>query len=187
MISVNLASLLTLLALAGTGAVAGAEPSAPEKPATLNRSTSAAEKELFQALREGNLPLLNAAIAGGASVNCRGTNGLPPLLALLRSAAAPLDSARRQCVAGLLAHGADVDAADSDRRSAVIHATRLGDLETLRLLVEAEAYVRVRDRFHRTALFYAVEADRRDLVVYLANNGALISISVKERKRLGQR
>jgi ankyrin repeat protein len=90
------------------------------------------------------------------------------------------------CVAGLLAHGADVDAADSDRRTAVIHATRLGDLETFRLLVEAEAYVRVRDRFHKTALFYAVESDRRDLVVYLANNGAIISLSVKERNRLGQ-
>jgi ankyrin repeat protein len=133
------------------------------------------------------LPLLNAAIVEGANVNCRGTNGLPPLLELLRSATAPLDSARRKCVAGLLAHGADVDAADSDRRTAVIHATRLGDLETLRLLVEAEAYVRVRDRFHKTALFYAIEADRRDLVVYLANNGALIALSVKERMSLGQR
>jgi len=182
------AGLLTLLALAGTGAVTGAESSAPDKPETLNRSTSAAEKDLFQALREGDLPLLKTALAEHADVNCATpTNGLPPLLELLRSATAPLESAQRECVACLLAHGAKVDPADSDRRTPVIHATRLGDRETLRLLVEAKADVRVRDRFHKTALFYAVEADRRELVLYLVQNGALIALSVKERMSLGQR
>ena len=77
--------------------------------------------------------------------------------------------------------------ADSDQRTAVIYATRLGDLETLRLLVETEAFVRTRDRFHKTALFYAVEAGRRDIVLYLAQNGALISLSVAERRQMGQR
>jgi len=134
------------------------------------------------------LPLLEAAIAEHASLNGRtSTNGLPPLLELLRSATAPLDRARRECVACLLAHGAEVNVTDSDERTPVIHAARLGDLDTLRVLVEAEAYVRTRDRLHKTALFYAVEADRRDIVVYLAQNGALISLSVKERKQLGQR
>ena len=39
-----------------------------------------------------------------------------------------------------------------------------------------------RDRFHKSALFYAVEANRRDLVLYLAANGDLVSLSIKEKK-----
>jgi ankyrin repeat protein len=71
---------------------------------------------------------------------------------------------------------------DSDQRTPLIHAARLADLDTVRLLVEAEACVTTRDRFHKSALFYAVEANRRDIVLYLAANGDLLSPTVKERK-----
>ena len=94
----------------------------------------------------------------------------------------PLDTEHRQCAACLLEHGAAVDPMDADRRTPLIHAARLGDLETVRLLVEAEAYVMARDRFHKSALFYAVEAHRRDIVLYLAANGDLLSLPIKERK-----
>jgi ankyrin repeat protein len=141
-----------------------------------------ADQQLLQAVQQGNLPLLQAAIAQGANMNCPGTNGLPPLLVLLRAGAAPLDTEHRQCAACLLEHGAAVDPMDADRRTPLIHAARLGDLETVRLLVEAEAYVMARDRFHKSALFYAVEAHRRDIVLYLAANGDLLSLPIKERK-----
>jgi ankyrin repeat protein len=168
--------ILLLLVLATAWAAPGAESTAP------GRSPSEADKKLLHALEQGKLPLLRAAIAEGADVNRRGTNSLPPLLALLRAATAPLDTERRQCVACLLEHGAAVDPTDSDRRTPLIHAARLGDLETVRLLVEAEAYIMARDRFHKSALFYAVEARRRDIVLYLAANGDLVSLTVKERK-----
>jgi ankyrin repeat protein len=71
---------------------------------------------------------------------------------------------------------------DSDRRTPLILAARLGDLDTVRLLVEAEAFVVARDRLHKSALFYAVEANRRDIVLYLAANGDLVSLSIKEKK-----
>jgi ankyrin repeat protein len=103
---------------------------------------------------------------------------------MLQAATVPLGHARREGVACLLADGAKLDVIDGDGRTAVIYAARLGDLETLRLLVESEAYVRTRDRFHKTALFYAVESGRRDIVLYLAQNGALISLSVKERRQM---
>ena len=170
------AGVLGILVVATAWVAPGAESAAP------GRLPSEADKKLLQALEQGKLPLLQVAIAEGADVNRRGTNGLPPLLAMLRAATAPLDSDRRQCVAGLLEHGAAVDPLDSDRRTPLIHAARLGDLETLRLLVEAEAYVMARDRFHKSALFYAVEARRRDIVLYLASNGDLVSLSIKERK-----
>ena len=78
--------------------------------------------------------------------------------------------------------GAAVDPMDTDRRTPLIHAARLGDLDTIRLLVEAEAYVMARDRFHKSALFFAVEVHRRDIVLYLAANGDLLSLPVKGRK-----
>ena len=170
------AGLLALFAWQPPGAAPGAETATP------GRLPRPADQQLLQAVHQGNLPLLKAAIAEGANVNRPGTNGLPPLLELLRAAAAPLDTEHRQCVACLLEHGAAVDPMDSDRRTPLIHAARLGDLETVRLLVEAEAYVMARDRFHKSALFYAVEANRRDIVLYLAANGDLVSLTVKERK-----
>jgi ankyrin repeat protein len=170
------AAILALLALATAWTAPGAETATP------GRLPSQPDQQLLQAVQQGNLPLLKAAIAQGANVNCPGTNGLPPLLELLRAATAPLDSEHRQCLASLLEHGAAVDPIYADRRTPLIHAARLGDLETVRLLVEAEAYVMARDRFHKSALFYAVEAHRRDIVLYLAANGDLLSLPIKERK-----
>ncbi len=157
-------------------AAPGAETKAP------NPVPAPADQKLLQAVQQGNLPQLKAAIAEGADVNCRSTNSLPPLLELLRTATAPLDAEHRDCVACLLTHHAAVDPTDADKRTPLILAARLGDLETVRLLVEAEAYVMARDRFSKSALFYAVEAHRRDIVLYLANNGDLVSLTVKERK-----
>jgi len=173
-----LRGMMGALLLALGWEVLGGETAAPVP------SLPAVDKRLLQAAQHGNLALLKGAIDAGADVNCRGTNGLPPLLELLRAAAGPLDSERHQCVACLLEHGAAIDAMDSDRRTPLIYATRLGDLETVRLLVEAEAYVKARDRFHKSALFYAVEEGRRDIVLYLAKNGDLVSMTVKERKAL---
>ena len=170
------ASLLALLLLAAAWTARGAE--APK----LAGSSAAADQKLFQAVTRGDLPLLKAAVAEGANVNARDTNGLPPLLVLLRSATAPLNADQRQCAACLLEHGAAVDPKDADRRTPLILAARLGDLDTIRLLVEAEAFVMARDRFHKSALFYAVEANRRDIVLYLAANGDLVSLSIKEKK-----
>jgi len=152
---------------------------------TASAAPGLTDQKLIQAVQQGSVPQLKSAIADGADVNCRGTNGLPPLLNLLRDATAPLDAQHRECVACLLEHGAPVDPLDSDRRTPLIHAARVSDLETIRLLVEAGAYVKTRDRFGKSALFYAVEARRRDIVLYLATNGDLISLTVKERKAFG--
>ena len=172
----RLAAIPVLLLLATVSAAWGAET------ATTNQALSPVDQKLFRAVQQGNPSLLRQAIAEGANVNCHGTNGLPLLLELLHTAAAPLDADHRQCVACLLAHHTAVDPLDSDKRTPLILAARLGDLETVRLLVEAEAYVMARDRFYKSALFYAVEAHRRDIVLYLAANGDLVSLSVKERK-----
>ena len=166
------AGLLTLLVLATVGSARSAETPAPAP------LPSPAEQKLHQAVQQGDLPALKAAIADGADVNGRGTNGLPPLLDLLHAAPGPLGAGQRQCVACLLEHGANVDPIDSDRRTPLIHAARLDDLDTIRLLVEAGAYVMARDRLHKSALFYAVENHRRDIILYLASHGDLISLPI---------
>ena len=170
------AGILALLALATAWTAPAAETARP------GRLPSQADLQLLTAVQQGNLPLLKAAIAQGANVNCPGNNGLPPLLELLRAAAIPLNSEHRQCLACLLERGAAVDPMDADRRTPLIHAARLGDLETVRVLTEAGAYVMGRDRFHKSALFCAVEAHRRDIVLYLAANGDLLSLPLKEIK-----
>ncbi len=126
----------------------------------------AATGTLMEGARQGDLLVLKAAIAEGAEVNFRGTNGLTPLLQTLAGSTKPLDSGRRECIVFLLGRGANVDAKDPDGRTALIHATRAGDFETVRLLVEAHAFILERDRFHKTALLYAAEG-HREILNYL--------------------
>ena len=147
--------------MTATGLGWGAETSPP------SLLPQGAAGKLLQAARQGDLLLVKAAIAEGANVNCRGTNGLTPLLQTLSGATAPCEAGRRQCVAFLLERGAEVDALDRDGRTALIYATRAGDLETVRLLVEAGAYIKRRDGFHKTAVLYAADGGHRDILMYM--------------------
>ena len=169
------ASILGIAVLIQTAVVAA------EIPAT-DRSVPGTEIELFQILEKGDAARLKAAIDAGAEVDSPGTNGVGPLLRVLRGAREPLTAPQRECVGVLLARGANPNAEDSDKKTLLIHGARIGDLETMRLLVEAGAYVKARDRSHKTALIYAVDAHRRDIVSYLASNGDLQSLAYADRK-----
>jgi ankyrin repeat protein len=110
-----------------------------------------------------------------------------PIVLLLKGTDKALSDRERRHVADLISDKVDLNATDKDKRTALIYAVRLGDLETTKLLVEAGAYVKIRDRWNKTALFYAVEAHRRDIVNYLASNGDLQSSTPQERKERGRR
>jgi ankyrin repeat protein len=168
-----MAGLLVLMLVCATAGAANLPATVPQPEA---------DTRLLQAAQQGNLLLVKAAIAAGADVNCRGTNGLSPLVQTLADAAAPIAPSRRECLAFLLQHGAQVEALDNDGRSALIYAARAGDLETVQLLVEANASVKTRDRLHKTALFYAAEGHHRNIVAYLAVNGDLQSSTYAEKK-----
>jgi hypothetical protein len=174
---------LIFMVLATQFHIRAAEPPGSVQHSTTNNRSAMAK--LVQAARAGDPALLRAAIADGGNVNGGEAGGLPPLLMLLGTAAGPLDDAHRQCVTCLLENGAAVDPKDDLGRTPLIHAARLGDLETIKILVDAEAYVKTRDHLHKTALFYAVESNRPDIVRYLATHGDLVSLTTQERKLLG--
>jgi hypothetical protein len=125
----------------------------------------------------------NGAVKTGSQSSLEPSN----LLILLSTATTPLSQEQRALLAKMAGNPSDLNATDKDGRSALIYAARLGDLETVKWLVEAGARVKIRDRFHKTALFYAVEAHRRDIVEYLASNGDLQSLTPQERKEHGKR
>lgn len=160
-LSASIRGGLVILAMVMPGSGWGADTLTPSQP------TQAGMVRLFQGARQGDLALLKAAVAAGADVNCRGTNGLTPLLQTVSAATAPFEPERRHCVAFLLERGAEVDAKDSDGRTALIYAVRAGDLETVRMLVDAGAVIKRRDRFHMTAMLYAAKGRQREMVIYL--------------------
>jgi len=87
----------------------------------------------------------------------------------------------------MIAAGAKLEEKDPDNRTALTHAVLHGDLETVRVLVQAGGYVKARDRFHKTPLLYAADTGRRDIVDYLASNGDLQSPTPLERKERQRR
>jgi ankyrin repeat protein len=136
-------------------------------PPEAARPLQPADKELLAAAEQGVLDRMKAAVAAGADVKCRGTNGLTALVLVACGHPGPLDGARRAGAAFLLQHGAAVDATDPDGRTALIWAARAGDLETAQMLVDAGAGIKRRDRSYKTAMLNAAETGHRDILVYL--------------------
>lgn len=143
--------------------------------------------QVAHALAAGDVSGLRAAFERGADVNSASTNGLPPILELLKDRTVPLSKDQIQCLALLIERGADLAVTDSDRRTPLIHAARAGDIEAVRMITEAGVYVRSRDRFWKTALLNAAAAGHRDVVLYLASNGDIQSPSIRERRERGRR
>jgi N-acyl-D-amino-acid deacylase len=121
-------------------------------------------------------------IERGAEVNVRTRSGRTALM----TAASAAGGGR--VVKALLERGAQVDARDQidpmpilfsggGRGTALIEAARVGDLESIRLLVSKGADVNAASGNGATALTEAVLFGRRDVAAYLLDNGA----SVKTR------
>jgi hypothetical protein len=106
--------ILGLLGLAMACVATGDENLSP----TLAHWKAAAR--LLQAVVQGNLSLVEAALAKGANIDWRGANSLSPLLQTLSGAAAPIDASRRQCLPFLVKNGAEINATGSEGWSALI-------------------------------------------------------------------
>lgn len=153
-----------------------------------------------RALLSGETPLMTATQAGDARVlRLLLKAGADPNVAVTRGQTALMWAASRgngKAVAALLEHGADAEARSEVRRqyvksekeqdshpaykywieeggsTALIMATRSGDLDSVRLLVEAGADIEATDAFGTSPLIMAVHGGNAEVVRTLLEQGA---------------
>jgi ankyrin repeat protein len=128
------------------------------------RSDGPVEHALFSSIRRGDQSLLASLLREGAPVNVHASDGTTPLmLATLHGAP---DTVRL-----LLEHGADPNAANNSKATALLFAA--GDLEKVRLLVDAGANVNARSSSGNTPLVAAAAHEGNlNVVKLLLNEGA---------------
>ncbi len=103
----------------------------------------------------------------GTNLNEVDKEGRTPL-----SIASRTDS--REAVRLLIGTGADVDARDEDKRTALMWASMFNENpEMIQLLIDAGADVNARDDTGRTALTYALRRDNKEVIKVLEENGAI--------------
>ena len=103
--------------------------------------------DLALAASECHTAAVKVLIAAGLKANGE-AGALPPLIAAAAENCA-------ETVAMLLDHAADVNAKDSDGRTALIRSTQAGNTEVVRVLLQHGADMDVADRLERTAWMYA--------------------------------
>lgn len=147
-------------------------PSGDGTPGALDDEGSA-QALLCQGARNGDIPLMRRALANGADINAE--SGLTT----------PLAWAAREGQVGaadfLLEHGARINQHHGlPKRTPLQEAALNGRTEMVRFLVESGADLNARNKFGRTALFYAVSpappltrsANSEEIARYLRSKGA---------------
>ena len=137
--------------------------------ATVPQAGYCQAQSLFEALRQGEMTKVRAAINNGADVNSRDEGGNTLLMqAALYGTAADLEF--------LVAHGADVNAANKGGHTALMRA--LPDLAKIKFLVEHGARVNAVTSGGNTPLLIAAGLPSAEEVVrYLVQKGADIKSS----------
>jgi Ankyrin repeats (3 copies) len=119
--------------------------------------------EMVEAVSNGNLAAVEKLFASGTSVDVRDSSGRTTL-----SVAQDAPMAR-----WLIAHGADVNAIDSDGQTVLMQQAGAGRTEVVRALVNAGAELDILStKWHSTALTQALDAERMDVVRILRDAGA---------------
>ena len=121
---------------------------------------SGGETALFEAVRTGNVKLVDALLARGANVNTKSRGGFTPL-------SIAVNDGRVDFAALLLDRGADVNAADNDGRTPLMAASMRGNLPMVQLLLAHGADRKPSDRQNKTALLYAQEENNPEIVALL--------------------
>ena len=105
----------------------------------------------------------------GGSVHARGRNWRTPLH---QAARCSTSNGSKETVAALIAHGADVNLPDIERKTALHLAVKEGNDETAELLLKYGFEVDYRDVKRRTALHLAALKGHKDMVKILLESGA---------------
>ncbi len=86
-----------------------------------------------------------------------------------------IDAAKKgdhKTIATLIVAGADLEARDSQGRTALMRAAEKGYADIVRILLDAGAHVSTQDKFGLTALFMAVDKNHVEVVKLLIARGA---------------
>jgi hypothetical protein len=120
-------------------------------------------EEMVDAVSNGNLATVQKLFENGTGVDVRDSGGRTTL-------AVAQDAAMARW---LIAHGADVNAADGDGQTVLMQQASAGRTEVVRALVNAGAKLdTVSTKWHSTALTQALDAEKMDVVRILRDAGA---------------
>jgi len=119
--------------------------------------------EMVDAVSNGNMAAAQKLFENGTGVDVRDSGGRTTL-------AVAQDAAMARW---LIAHGADVNAADGDGQTVLMQQASAGRTEVVRALVNAGAKLdTVSTKWHSTALTQALDAEKLDVVRILRDAGA---------------
>jgi ankyrin repeat protein len=166
-------SLLTALVCVATGcSVWSAQPPREVKAdvGSISPSQSAPDKQLLRAVRKGNFPRAESAIAAGADVNVRTSRGMTALVIAARAE-------DMRILELLLDHGADVNLTSPGEGNALVAAGRRGHVHAVAALVEHGAEVNAMVPEYGTPLASAVRTGHPAVVRYLVEHGADVNLA----------
>ena len=133
---------------------------------TRNVQTNSQDIPLFDAIRAGELELVERALEQGADLNqMEETTGWLPLTAAVLSG-------HQNTLKALLAAGADINRTDRNGLTTLMHAAQLGYPSALSLLIDSGANLKTRDGQGRTPLMRAASEGHYDAVKLLLEHGA---------------
>ena len=77
----------------------------------------------------------------------------------------------------------NLDIADNEGKTALFHACKYGNLNSVKLLIKSGSDINKRDIFGKTILMYAVESENLELIKYLIED---IEVDINEKDDWGQ-
>jgi ankyrin repeat protein len=137
--------------------------------AKINARNIHGDSALRIAAFQGNLPIVERLVAGGAQINMEGWT---PLIYAAFNGHLPV-------VRFLIDHGADINAASETGMTATIAAARGGFMEILQTLTDAGADLNKKTDRSETALDWAAKHHNNDAINYLKSKGAVSGKSLK--------
>ena len=143
------------------------------------------ERALFQVTRRVDLDATRAAIGRGANLDAEDSEGWNPLMVASQGARPRLAGPSRDdpvdLVALLIEAGSKVDSPSTSGLTPLILASRAGHAKTVALLLDRGADPTARDLSGRTALDWAIELRRRDVITLLRTAGSARKVSTIPR------
>jgi len=117
---------------------------------------------LHWAVEKGHLRMVKFFTENGLPLNTQDFDGLAPIH--LSISAIQKNSEECREILGYLASKADINVADINGVSALHFASELGDLESIRILIQYGAWVNIKDHQGENALFYAVRGGNHEVI-----------------------